>query len=641
MDEAMAREISEVLRSMAIKAASAGLTEEQVRDRLIPMRWILTWKPVPDGMPPASNKNEVSSADGKNKAKARIVLIGYKHPDLARRDSRTGQQQLMTASPTLSRLGRCMLLQAAALDQHTVECADAKSAFLQADKGIGTEPLFTRGVPELAMALGLTPGSLMEVVGAVYGLTNAPRIFWLDVDEKMRALGGRPHDIDRCIWTFRNKEGKVIGRVGTHVDDFLISGDHQDPEWMEVRERIKTMYAWSPWKTGHFTFAGLEVRQLKNFEVRVTQEAYCNALVPIEIVNEKSRSDSDPLSPKEVSQFRGLTMKAQWRAVQTAFQYCARVGLAASAVNKATVAHLKEANTLMKELKKTAKEDMVFHSFNYGREKKLAWHELVAVHFGDAGNNNRPDGGSTGGYITGFATPEILAGAEAKVTVLDWRSWKLDRAAKGTNGTESQAIFEAEDKGWKCRLFWALLNGKELTRSNAATLASSMESLLITDSRGLYDAITSSDSPLLGMNNARTGIEATAIQKGLRDDGRCYLTWVPSDMNLADSLTKATRESFKAAAFVPQPQIVDRKVQRGVRQCSEAAKATKGTAGERSGSFSSVAGRLLRRRRRLLHPSRSLNSIIRKGIFLMQLTCKSTCHCCDSTAANGSQGALL
>ena len=187
MDEAMAREISEVLRSMAIKAASEGLTEEQV---LIPMRWILTWKPVPDGTPPESSKNEVSSKDGKQKAKARTVLIGYKHPDLARRDTRTGQQQLMTASPTLSRPGRCMLLQAAALDQHTVECADAKSAFLQVDKGIGTDPLFTKGVPELAMALGLTPGSLMEVV---YGLTNAPRIFWLGVDEKMRALGGRPH----------------------------------------------------------------------------------------------------------------------------------------------------------------------------------------------------------------------------------------------------------------------------------------------------------------------------------------------------------------------------------------------------------------------------------------------------------------
>ena len=169
----------------------------------------------------------------------------------------------------------------------------------------------------------------------------------------------------------------------------------------------------------------------------------------------------------------------------------------------------------------------------------------MGLQFGDAGNNNRPCGGETGGYITGFAAPEILNGQETKVSILDWRSWKLDRPAKGTNGTEGQAVYEAEDKGWKCRIFWVLMYGKELTRSNAKDLAC----LMVTDSRGLYDAITSSDSPMLGMNNSRTGIEATAVQKGLREDGKCYLTWVPSDMNLADSLTKATGEAFKVAAL--------------------------------------------------------------------------------------------
>ena len=311
---------------------------------------------------------------GKNKAKARIVLIGYKHPDLAQRDERTGQPKLMTASPTLSRLGRSMLFQASALDHHTLECADAKSAFLQADQGIGTEPLFTRGVPELALALGVTPGTLLEVVGAVYGLTNAPRIFWLDADAKMRALGGVPHDIDRCLWIFKSRDNRrIIGRIGCHVDDFLISGDHQDPEWMAIREKVKKMYSWSPWKSGSFTFAGLEVQLLKNFEIRVTQENFCNALRPIEIVNEHSRSDSDPLSAKEVSQYRGLVMKAQWRAVQTGFQYAARVGVAASAASKATFSNLKEANSIMRELRKTAKEDIVYHAFNFGRETKLTW----------------------------------------------------------------------------------------------------------------------------------------------------------------------------------------------------------------------------------------------------------------------------
>ena len=98
------------------------------------------------------------------------------------------------------------------------------------------------------------------------------------------------------------------------------------------------------------------------------------------------------------------------------------------------------------------------------------------------------------------------------------------------------------------RLLWAILNGEELNRKNAVELAASMESLLVTDSRGLYDSVSSSESPLLGTANIRTGVEVAAIQKALRDDGRCYLTWVPSDINLADSLTKATVDAFKVAA---------------------------------------------------------------------------------------------
>ena len=204
------------------------------------------------------------------------------------------------------------------------------------------------------------------------------------------------------------------------------------------------------------------------------------------------------------------------------------MGIAASALTDPRVSNLKEAISVLKEMKKTAKEDLYFHSFNFGKDEseKLTWKDLVAVHFGDAGHKSRGDGSSTGGYVTGFAELSILQGAEAKMSIIDWRSWKLERPAKGANSAESQGLFEAEDRGWRVRLLWSIMNGEILSRTNATSLASSMESLLVTDSKGLYDAITSSESPLLGMVNSRTGVEVAAIQKALRDDGRCYLTWV-------------------------------------------------------------------------------------------------------------------
>lgn len=549
MQEAMAREVSEVLRSQTLRALSDEVPEQVLKERCLPMRWILTWKPLSDYEAPPADPREptVLREDGLAKAKARVVLIGYKHPDLARRDARTGQPQLKTSSPTLSRLGRQHLLQAAALDEHSIESADAKSAFLQADEGIGTEEIYTKGVPELSHALGISPGEAMQVTGAIYGLTNAPRIFWRDADAKMRKIGGVPHALDKCIWLFFSSSGEVCGRVGSHVDDFLIAGNSANKEWMAYRQKIKDMYKWSPWQAGSFTFAGVELKQTRDFNIYLTQETFCNALRPITIEGEGTRPLLDSLSPSEVSQCRGLAMKAQWRAIQSAPQYCARIGLLSSSLSSPTVKDLREA--IMRELRKTAKEDMVFHAFNYGRAVRLKWNELIGLRFGDAGLNNRPCGGSTGGYVTGFADPSILQGVEAKVTILDWRSWRLDRPSKGSNGAEGQAIYDTEDKGWKNRLFWAILNGEKLTRSNSNELASKMESLLIMDSRGCYDAITTSDSVLLGMNNARTGVEMLHVQRGTNDASRCYPTWVPGDMNLADSLTKATYESFKVMAL--------------------------------------------------------------------------------------------
>lgn len=550
MMEAMAKEVSEVLRSMSLRAIRDYVPENVLKERCLPMRWILTWKPLTSPEePPTDGSPTTVRPDGLSKAKARVVLIGYKHPDLARRDERTGKRQLQTSSPTLSRLGRQMFLQATALDMHTLESADAKSAFLQADAGIGTDALYTFGVPELQHAFGLQSQEALQVIGAFYGLTSAPRIFWKDADQKINKIGGQTHALDKCMWLFKDPNGRIVGRVASHVDDFLIAGDHRSEYWKEVRQKLKGMYQWSPWQAGTFVFAGVELKQTKDYSIYLTQETFCNALRPVLIQGEHGRPAVDPLTASELTQCRGLTMKAQWRAIQSAPQYAASIGMLASALSKGTVKEMKEANSLMKELRKTAKEDLVFHSFNFHRQVPLKWNELIAVHFGDAGLNNRPCGGSTGGYVTGFAEPSILEGKQAKLTIIDWRSWKLDRPSKGSNSAEGQAIYEAEDRGWKCRLFWAILNGERLVRGCATDLTSMMESLLVMDSRGCFDSITTSESVMLGMANARTGVEMLHVQHGTDDRSRCYPTWVPGDINLADALTKNTYEAYKVMAL--------------------------------------------------------------------------------------------
>ena len=215
-------------------------------------------------------------------------------------------------------------------------------------------------------------------------------------------------------------------------------------------QESKKMYVWSPWRQGSFTFfavAGLEIQQLKDQSIQVTQETFSNALQPVEIAEESSRGPEHKLTDKEISQCQGL-----WRPCRQLSSNCARVGIAASALTtRPRVSNLREANSILKEMKKTAKEELYFHSFNFGKpaEERLSWKDIVAAHFRDAGHKSLGDGSSTGGYVTGFAEPGIFQGNEAMMSIIDWRSWKLDRPAKGTNSTESQGLYEAEDRGWR------------------------------------------------------------------------------------------------------------------------------------------------------------------------------------------------
>ena len=139
--------------------------------------------------------------------------------------------------------------------------------------------------------------------------------------------------------------------------------------------------------------------------------------------------------------------------------------------------------------------------------------------------------------MIGISTPDILKGRETPVSIVDWRSWKLRRVSAGSNGSEAQAIAEAEDKGWKARLIWSLLYGLKLNRRNANDLTSEALSFLIMDSRGCYDALTGTETPGLSMENAKSSVDILQASQGLTPEMNSHPAWVPGDINLADSLT--------------------------------------------------------------------------------------------------------
>eukprot|EP00959_Pyramimonas_sp_CCMP1952_P338528 7089581-Pyramimonas_sp.AAC.1 len=124
----------------------------------------------------------------------------------------------------------------------------------------------------------------------------------------------------------------------------------------------------------------------------------------------------------------------------------------------------------------------------------------------------------------------------ANVSILGWRSFKLPRNISGSNNNETQSTAFGDEMLWLSRLMWAELHGVEPTRWKLDDTVKTVPGMLITDSRGIYDAILKSESPQLGMRSFRSGEGARGIKEHiLRTD--VSFRWV-TGLAMSDSLTK-------------------------------------------------------------------------------------------------------
>ena len=555
-DNAKTSEVSSFLKTSAVRRCLSYEENQKAQnsDRVLRARWVLVWKDVPaESRPEAAldrKNNPLTTYDESltRKAKARIVLLGFQHPDLE-------QSSFVTTAPVQSQLMKHLSLITVAQRGWKLEGLDMKTAFLQTGgDSMEAKELWTPGVPELRKALGASDGELLRILKNVYGNATAPRGLWEDVDRKFQSLGGHRlvGDSSFWVWTQENPHPKneadayeLIGYVGGHVDDFARAGDMKNETWLRIRREIDKAYNWGSMKEENFRLTGIDLEVKENGAeryVELSQEFYIENMAGLAISPERLRDDpKSPLRAGEVSACRASLGGLQWIATQTQIQACARVNLLLTelTVNR----NLQVAKEIVELIKDIKNDPMIIKLYRLPHVSH--WQDWVVVTMADQAHSNRPQGGSTGGLLTCLGGPEQMVGEAGKLNPVAWRTWKLRRKAISTNDSEMQATLEGEDANFRTRWMWCQLNGCCAIRDGnilekANNIVKYVKGLIATDSKGVYDAVNKNEGPLLGLSNARSALQGHQLKEQLQE-AESKLIWISGDWNLGDALTKKAK----------------------------------------------------------------------------------------------------
>ena len=417
-----------------------------------------------------------------------------------------------------------MLLQVVVQNDWKLKKGDVTAAFLQG------RPLekckYALAPPELAEAMGLPMGErVIRLIKSVYGLTTAPLEWFSQVDKVLKELGGVQTAADPCVWVFNNEHGEHIGIIGAHVDDFLIAGA-ESPDWQKIVEILLTAFRWTPWEQQKFKQCGIMVEQQKDGSIVQHQDEYLSALAEIDLTPERAKQVNLPVTETERTQLRALLGGLQWLVTQTFVYGMIDVNLLQSCVTTATVDTILTANKVLRKLR--AGPNRLVCKEIQGSVHLVAW--------SDASWANRKDGSSTGGYIIGITSQEVLDGKRGHVSVVSWNTNKLRRVARSSMAAEMQALANAEDELHLCRLAWLEFNGFEVDLNQVDEALQNISGTVIIDAKAIYDVLISDNQPIQ-LSEKRTALELLAYLRNT-ESNHTETRWVHGEANLADGLTK-------------------------------------------------------------------------------------------------------
>ena len=499
--KAMSSELGSYLEKEAVEIASR---KDIPPERILPMRWVLTWKPV---------EGEDGQVLGR-KPKVRLIIKGFLDPDLL---------HLKRESPTLSTQNRNLLLSVAAWKQWKVQVGDIKTAFLNGDATEKSRNLGADPPQEVRDMLDMKPWEVFRVLKAVYGLLHAPKVWYDKLAAVLTDMGWVRSRLEPCVFRLFGSTGELIGIIGCAGEG---------PAYEAMLCRLQESFPFGSWREAQkeaIMFCGCEMRQGADGTLYLNQERYALGISEVNISAKRRQDREAPLTTEERSQYRAVLGALSWRGTQSAPWLCASVSYLQGAYSNACIEDLPQLNKLVRLQKQQAEEPLVFQA---GIKKP------VLVTFCDASWASRKDGSSQGGVLTVLADSSILQGKTSGFSPIAWPSRKLPRVARSSTSAEVQMASSSTDSHEfvkQMMLDW--FNPEPIQAEKIDGVMRQVESVMVCDSRNLYDALEKIESSGLHLEEKRTAVEVLSIRERTKAAG-ISIRWCDSDQQLADGLSK-------------------------------------------------------------------------------------------------------
>ena len=507
VDNAKALEWETVLGKQAVRiwtGADARRIKERHPDRFVGSRFVITRKTDEDG----------------SRIKARICLQGHSDPDF--------HKKILSGlchSPTLSQMGRAVLLQLMVSSRWTLNLGDIKGAFMEAGPiPQQFRPLYAHqpagGIP------GVSPSDVIEVVGNLYGSNDAPFQWFQTFDQEAKAAGFEQSTFDKCLYFFRDR-GTLAGVLGAHVDDTITGGTGD--AYVQAIGKLKSRFPYRKWRVGSGEFCGVMYTQdPQTLEISYQQSEYAKHLRPISMTKERRQDREASATEREINALRAVNGAANWLSGQTRPDLAVQTSFSQQCFPEPKVKDLLYANQLVHRARQ--------HSDVHVTVRHIPLAQLGIAFHSDAGFANAVANRTQAGYILAFVDKALDKDEESRWTPFCWKSYKMPRVVASTLAGEAQAFASASGVAEWVSLMLVEAQQGCIDLREAHSVLKNIPLIGITDCKSLYDAIHSVSSPSK-VEDKRVAIDLAIIRQAVERTSM-KVRWCPTELMLADSLTK-------------------------------------------------------------------------------------------------------